>query len=118
MTANKNIGFAVVLLSVLLCPANIWAQAQVANGGIEAIVTDATGAVVPGVEIEVRNKDTGFKRNVTTNEAGRYTALLLPVGTYDVTAQLAGFATVKVADILVQIGQQRVVDIAVKVSGL
>ena len=118
MIAKKSIGLAVMLLSVLLCPAKIWAQAQVANGIIEGLVTDATGAVVPSVEIEIRNKDTGFTRNLVSNEAGRYTALLLPVGTYEVTAQLGGFATVKVADVLIQVGQQRVVDITMKVSGL
>ena len=93
-----------------------YAQAQIANGIIEGLVTDATGAVMPGVQIEVRNKDTGFTRSLVTNEAGRYSALLLPVGTYDITAQISGFATVNVTDVLVQIGQQRAVDIAMKIS--
>lgn len=108
------------LLATLIGPValsvSVYGQAQVANGIIEGLVRDASGAVVPGVQVEVRNKDTGFTRSLVTNEAGRYSALLLPVGTYEITAQLAGFATMNISDVLVQVGQQRVVDVVMRIS--
>ena len=107
-----------VLCSCLTFPLPIFAQSEAAGGSIEGIVTDSSGAVLPGVAVEVRNSDTGFTRSLVTNEVGRYTAPLLAVGTYEVTAQLSGFGTVKVSDVLLQVGQRRVVEISMKISAL
>jgi hypothetical protein len=110
------------ILAGLVCLAvilpNAHGQGQAANGIIEGAVTDSSGAILRGVNIEVKNKDTGFTRAAVTNEAGRYTAPLLPLGNYDITAELTGFATVRVGDVLVQVGQVRVVDIVMKVSAI
>src|SRR4030095_10101026 len=84
---------------------NARGQGQAANGIIEGAGADSTGEILRVVNIEVKNKDTGFTRAVVTNEAGRYTAPLLPLGTYDITAELAGFATVRVGDVVVPVGQ-------------
>lgn len=116
---NLRISAAAGLVCVLLAfPVRGYPQAQVANGIIEGLVTDASGAVIPGVNVEVRNKETGFTRSLVTNEAGRYTASLLPVGLYEVTVELSGFATMKVTEVLIQVGQRRVVDLTMKPSTL
>src|SRR6185436_15092959 len=107
-----------VLCALFTFPLTIYAQSEAAGGSIEGIVKDASGAVLPGVAIEVKNSDTGFTRSLITNEVGRYTASLLPVGTYEVTAQLSGFVTLKVNDVLLQVGQRRLVEIAMKISTL
>jgi hypothetical protein len=113
-----TIAVLALLCSLLTFPLPTYAQSEAAGGSIEGIVTDSSGAVLPGVAVEVRNSDTGFTRSLLTNEVGRYTAPLLAVGTYEVTAQLSGFGTVKVSDVLLQVGQRRVVEISMKISTL
>lgn len=65
--------------------------AQENTGTITGVVTDDTGAVLPGVTVTLRQAQTGFTREVVTGTSGAYTAGLLPPGTYTVTFTLAGF---------------------------
>jgi hypothetical protein len=64
------------------------AAAQTING----VVTDASGAVLPGVAIEARNTANGQVRAVVTDEAGRYRVVNLQPGDYAVTFTLEGFS--------------------------
>ena len=78
------------LLSLSLT-APAFAQSQAANGAIEGTVSDSSGGVLPGVTVTVTNVDTGTERTVITNEKGLYRAPLLPLGNYQVVAELQGF---------------------------
>ncbi len=69
-------------------------EAQTVAGTLQGTVTDASGGPLPGATVTVRNRDTGQERRVVTNSRGAYTAPLLQIGTYRVTAALAGFGTV------------------------
>ena len=51
------------------------AQSQITTGVIDAIVVDTSGAVLPGVDVEIRNVDTNLTRALTTDRAGRFVAL-------------------------------------------
>ncbi|MBI4474052.1 MAG: carboxypeptidase regulatory-like domain-containing protein, partial [Acidobacteria bacterium] len=65
-----------------------------AQGGLTAVrgvVKDATGAVIPGVEVTVTDAATGASRTVITDEAGVYLVSQLQPGTYNIRAELAGF---------------------------
>ncbi len=64
-----------------------------ATGNIEGVVTDTTGAVLPGVTVVVKNTATNVTREVVTDDAGRYRANALQPGVYEVTATLGGFQT-------------------------
>jgi hypothetical protein len=66
--------------------------AQVVGGTISGVVTDPSGAVIPGVQVIVHNQDTGTERIILTSGSGNYTAPSIPVGTYKVTASMSGFA--------------------------
>jgi len=77
------------------------AQSQITTGVIDAIVVDTSGAVLPGVDVEIRNVDTNLTRALTTDRAGRFVALQLPPGRYTVTLKLPGFATIVQQDVLV-----------------
>src|SRR6185503_18893749 len=83
---------ASILLTLLIVP-TILAQSQITTGQIQGLVQDANGAVVPGVNIEVKNLETNLVKTATTNEEGRYVVLALPPGNYQVTASKQGFAT-------------------------
>jgi hypothetical protein len=57
-------------------------------------VTDTTGAVMPGVEVQAINVETGIKVTTQTNEEGLYSIPLLPPGTYRIVLQKHGFRTI------------------------
>src|SRR6266540_2949628 len=65
--------------------------AQVINATLSGTVTDATGALIPGVEVTATQTDTGVVSSALTNESGTYQFPSLQPGPYRVTASLAGF---------------------------
>jgi outer membrane receptor protein involved in Fe transport len=91
-------------------------QAQATGGAIEGTITDQSGGVLPGVAVTVRNLGTGVVRETRTDEGGLFRAPLLPVGSYDVTAALTGFATTRRANLTLTIGETLTVDMALKVA--
>jgi hypothetical protein len=96
---------AVTLILMLLIVPTILAQSQITTGQIQGLVQDANGAVVPGVNIEVKNLETNLVKNVTTNDDGRYVILALPPGNYSITASKQGFATPVVESTPLTVGQ-------------
>jgi outer membrane receptor protein involved in Fe transport len=81
------------------------ASAQVVTGSIEGTVVDASGGVLPGATVTVSSRATGLTRSAVSDSAGLFRVPLLPVGTYDVTAELSGFTTRKQPDVPLTIGQ-------------
>jgi hypothetical protein len=69
------------------------------NSSIGGSVTDATGGVLPGSSITVTNTATGITQKVVTNSAGIYAVPGLPVGSYKVTAEMAGFQSQAKTDV-------------------
>ena len=65
-------------------------RSQVA-AGITGIVTDASGAPISAATVTTKNLETGAVRSTTTDAAGRYVVLALPVGQYEVRVSKAGF---------------------------
>jgi len=83
---------AIVLFGLTVTTASAWAQGTSLSG----VVTDATGAVIPGVTIEAASPALiEGARSATTDSSGRYSITELRPGTYTVTFSLAGFSTVK-----------------------
>src|SRR5262249_28816619 len=80
------------ILTALLLGATGTARAQ-STGTLRGTVTDAQGAVTPGVSIVIRNQATGVERTVASDASGAYVAASLPPGFYRVEAQLQGFQT-------------------------
>jgi hypothetical protein len=66
-------------------------RAQTTTGRISGTVIDASGAVLPGAMVTVTEEATALTRSATTDPAGAYVFVSLPVGTYTVTAELTGF---------------------------
>jgi hypothetical protein len=65
--------------------------AQDATGRIIGIVTDPTGSIVPNAAVTVTNTATGSARSAVTADDGTYQVLLLPIGSYRVAVEHAGF---------------------------
>jgi outer membrane receptor protein involved in Fe transport len=85
-------GCAVWALLALVLPAP--ASAQTGAASITGLVTDSSGAAVPGVTVTATNTATNVTYTAVSNEAGNYTIASVPVGTYVVKAELSGFRTV------------------------
>jgi outer membrane receptor protein involved in Fe transport len=108
-----NVGVALTLTFLLGMPA---AAAQTVTGTIQGTVVDTSGAVVPGATVTIRQTDTGAERVLVTSEAGFFSAPYVPLGTYTVKAELAGFGTVVREGIRVGLNETRVVDIKLNPS--
>jgi hypothetical protein len=104
----------IVSLAIAATPA----VAQVATTAIEGVVTDSSGAAIPGVSIEIRNVDTNLSRSLVSDPEGRFAALQLPPGRYSVTLKLAGFTSVTLDNVLATVGDTIRLNPSMKVSGL
>src|SRR2546427_6862793 len=89
-----------------------------ATGNIEGVATDATGAVLPGATVTIRNLDTNVSREVVTDGSGRYRAAALQPGRYEVSATLSGFEIKPVSDVPVTVGQTVPVDLKMHTAGI
>jgi outer membrane receptor protein involved in Fe transport len=89
-----------------------------ATGAITGVITDQTGAVMPGVTVEATNTATGQVRNTVSGADGFYTLPLLQPGRYNVKATLAGFKPVVREAIDVSVGDTSRADIKLSVGGL
>ncbi len=97
-------------LAVATVGLSVAISAQTVTGTLQGTVSDQAGAVVPGVEIVVRNVETGQERNLVTNSDGSYSAAFLPLGRYTVTASGSGFAKVAQENVEITLNQTRVID--------
>jgi hypothetical protein len=93
---------AITLAAFCLTPHSASAQQQL--GAIQGTITDQTGAVLPGVSVEVTNVATNITRSTTSNQAGVYRLPSLDPGTYEVKATLESFKTVLQRDVVVSVG--------------
>ncbi len=84
--------------------------AQVDLGSIGGTITDATGAVVAGATVEVRNQETNVAGRAASNEQGLYLAPLLRPGRYTVTVEAAGFKKSVRPDLILQVQGRLKVD--------
>jgi len=112
-----RMAFGVSLL-LALAGGVAFAQSQAVNGTIEGVVTDQSGAALPGVNVTVANLDTGDTRLVVTNSSGVYRAPLLPLGRYQVSVELQGFKKFEQQGLTLSAGQSAVVNVTLSVGSL
>jgi hypothetical protein len=115
MCARKGIA---ALLAVLLAVLGGAVSAQEFRGSIRGTVTDATGAVLPGVTITVTNIDTKVAQSAVTDAEGRYQVLYLNPGTYAVAAELSGFKKFLASQSRVGVADAVRIDVQLQAGGL
>jgi hypothetical protein len=94
-----------LFLTLPFTASTVGAQTQITTGVIQGTVADATGALLPGVSVEIKNVETNLTLTRTTDTSGHFVALQLPPGPYVVTFTLGGFKTVKQENIQLTVGQ-------------
>jgi hypothetical protein len=87
--------------------------AQTVTGTLEGRVMDSSGGVIPGAQITAKNSETGLVRTTETNQDGFYQLTFLPVGSYTVKAEAAGFAA-KERAALVELNATRTISFEMK----
>src|SRR5260370_14623681 len=108
--------FACSLLT--LCALPFAAYGQSATATLSGTVEDTNGAVVPGASITAVNNGTQLTRKTTTNEQGYFSIPLLPPGSYTLKAQAQGFAPVDFTDVILNVGDQKSLQIQVKAGNI
>ena len=102
---------------LLLAMASLWnLSAQEVVSHIRGIVTDPSGAAVPGAEVRAINVQTQVSQIVTTQADGSYDFLSLPPGTYDVRVTKPGFRTITAHNIPLTLNQVYNLPIALEVG--
>ena len=94
------------------------AAAQIEQARLNGTVTDAQGAVLPGVTVTARSPSLIGGQTTVTEADGRYRLVALPGGTYAITFELTGFQTTVREGILLRLGQTITVDSQLQVATL
>ncbi len=98
----KRLQFCLAVFALLALTCSAFAQVQ--NGQFTGDVADPSGAAIPNAKVTITNLGTNLTVSVTTNESGMYNVRELPIGTYKITVEAAGFKTIANTNITLNAG--------------
>lgn len=108
---------AIYFVAAFMLVFSMLASAQgSSNGEIRGFVTDEQGAAVQGAKVTVTNAGTGLQRQLMTDERGRYRAILLPVGEYNIAVEKENFKQWEQKGITLNVGDALSVDVKLEVG--
>src|SRR5512146_1896490 len=93
-----------------------WSQVGVNTGTVVGVVTDPSGAVIPGATVTISDAATGVTRTTTTNDKGRYVLSTVTPGTYSISVVKQGFSASKITNQVVSVGQQLTANVQMQVG--
>lgn len=117
MIAFRPVLFAVSVMTMTLAVAPE-AFAQLEQGRLTGVVTDAQGAVLPGVTVTATSPSLLGANTAVTEVDGRYLFPSLPSGRYTLQYELSGFQTVRRENIVLALGQTLSVDMQLQLATL
>lgn len=103
------------LVAILLCM-TLSTVAQTVTGTIRGIVTDTSGAVVPGATVTATNTATGVATVAKSNQSGEYSIRFLQIGQYKVAVEATGFSKASYGPFALEIDQVAKVDIPLSIG--
>src|ERR1700710_993178 len=95
--------FSLVFLVSALVAIAPMLSAQEVTAGIFGVVQDSSASVIPGAQIHLKNIETGRVWQTLSDESGSFSVTLLPIGTYEVTAETQGFKRTIVNDVVLRV---------------
>lgn len=117
LSVSLQAGAALCSLLIACCVTFVpAASAQSIFADLSGTVADASGAVVPGAKVTVKNVSTGTARQVTSNAVGYWVVTQLPTGTYNVTAEASGFVKWTATGVLLQSSDRKDIAISLRVG--
>jgi len=105
---------ASILVLILALPAGAQSGNQ---GSVEGTVSDPSGALVPRADVRATQVSTSATFHTTTTESGLFRFPVLPVGTYELTVQAPGFATLIQKDVVVSVGARLILPLTLALPG-
>jgi hypothetical protein len=103
-----------VLLSLVLSCCNFLSAQATATANIVGVVSDATGAAMPGATVTATNTATNEQRKTTSGSGGTYRFDLLPAGIYSIKCEAAGFSPTEVKNLELLVGTTATANIPMK----
>jgi carboxypeptidase family protein len=104
------------VLILLLAAGHVAAQANTAQ--INGTVVDPSGGVLPGATVTAIQTDTGFRREVVSDEQGSFALTNLPIGPYRLEVALSGFRSYQQTGIVLQVGSNPVIPVTLQLGEL
>ncbi len=111
--AMYGLGFLLALV-ILANPGA--ASAQSYSGSLTGVVTDASGAVVPGADVRLTDMQKGFEYKATTNAIGSYLLRPLPPSTYSLSVNAKGFKAFTQGGIVLDVNQSSAINVRLEVG--
>lgn len=108
------------LPALLLFVLGSWSPmlAQSATSQVSGIVSDASGAVVPDAQVQIRNTDTNAVRTSVSNEKGEYTFPSLEIGSYQLQVKKEGFSSYVQTGIVLQVNTNPSIMVTLQVGSI
>jgi len=100
---------------ILVCTAAA-ALAQAGRGGISGLVTDQSGAIIPGATVTAQDLANGIKLSTVSSAAGLYSFVSLSPGKYQITIAAPGFESVQLKNVPVTVDQETTANASLKVG--
>src|SRR6266404_5340092 len=114
-SVSPMVVFVFLLTAFCLLPS---AFGQSTSATLSGTVEDERGAVIPGVSVTAVNKGTQLSRDAATNDQGYFTIPLLPPGAYTLKAHAQGFAPVEFPNLVLNVGDQKALQIQLKAGDI
>jgi len=105
------------LLALVLMAISVPVFAQT-RGTLSGNIQDPSGAVVPGLSVTIKNTQTGEEFTAVSDASGVYRFLSIPLGTYNLSAQQAGFKKFEMQGIVVQVALPAEANVKLEVGGV
>src|ERR1700681_1112639 len=108
--------FSVMIISAIALLSPSHASAQVAGATLSGTITDPSGAAIAGAKVSILNRATRATRDLTPDSAGFYSAPNLFPAPYEVTVSASGFSASRESDIILKVGAEQVLNLALKIG--
>ncbi len=92
------------------------ARPQTADASLSGVITDPSGAVIPGATVTATDVARNLEYRTETDGSGRYVLTRLLPGSYRLTVEAPGFATRRISDLVLQVAQQATIDVELGVG--
>ena len=109
------LGSILLLVSLWAC-VSLTASAQTIVGSITGVVSDPTGAVVPGAKVVLTDTNKGYTHNAVTDSVGRYLLLDLPASSYKLTVEASGFKSTTQEGITLDVAARLAIDVKLQIG--
>jgi outer membrane receptor protein involved in Fe transport len=109
-------GKALLLATLITLLAGMTTLGQTTTATLSGVIRDASGAVVPGAKITIKNSQTAITRDTTNDTEGRYRFTNLEPGQYELRAERTGFKTILQSNVILTVGGASVVDLILQVG--